>query len=176
LPFQLFDDPNPSSENDVELEVVTLSDGVFGADVPTVNVKDGLFSALRLPRLNTSRVGVIVVLGESTDASNIVSETGNNIDPSLGVMDTHGDEEGFLALLGHETKHTGGATATHGQQEDAILLRPGSAVGKVPNTLLDDLEEGVGVGLIDADFDGVRHSVATYEKVHIRDDEGHSLP
>jgi hypothetical protein len=31
----------------------------------------------------------------------------------------------------------------------------------VPDALLDNVEEGVGVGLVDADLDGVAHAVIT---------------
>ena len=147
------------SDDDDELEVVALVDGVFGRDVPVVDVEDRLGLAMRLPGGDTSRVAALIVLVQNTDGRDIVGETGDDVEPGLVVVDSHGDEEGLLALLGHETEHARGAAASHGELEDAVRLGPGGSIGVVPAALLDDLEEGVGVALVDTDFDAVRHSM-----------------
>ena len=148
------------SDDDVNLEVVAFFDGVFGSDVPIVDVKDRLGLAKRLPGGNTSGVSALIVLVQDTDGGDVVSETGDEIEPGLVVVYANDDEEGLLALLGHEAEHARGTASTHGELEDTIGIGPGSAIGVVPAAQLDDLEEGVGVALEDADLDGVRHSIA----------------
>lgn len=47
-------------------------------------------------------------------------------------------------------------TVSHSEDLLTVVLAPGTAVGIVPGSFLDDVEEGVGVGLVDRDGDGVR--------------------
>jgi len=150
-----------SDDND-ELKVVSFVDGVLGRDVPVVDVQDRLGLAVRLPSRDTRRVvASLVVLLQHPDGGDVVGETGDDVEPGLVVVNAHGDEEGLLAFRGHEAQHACSAAATHGQLVHAVGLGPGAAVGVVPVALLDDLEPGVGVALVDGDFDGIfRHSVA----------------
>lgn len=126
-----------------------------------VGVEDGLGGALGLAGLAADGVDVVVVLGEGGDAGDVVGEAGDDVDPGLVVVHAHGDEEGLLALLGPEAQHPGGAAAAHaeGQGGGAGGRRavPGPARRVVPAPALDEGEEGVGVGLVDADFDAVGH-------------------
>ena len=159
------------SDDNGELEVVSFGDGVLGGNVPVVNVEDRLGLAVRLPRRDTRGVVAIVVLVKHPDGGNVVGETGDDVEPGLVVVDAHGDEEGLLAFRGHEAQHACSAAATHGQLVHAVGLGPGAAVGVVPVALLDDLEPGVGVALVDGDFDGIfRHSVAN-QAMHATDEE-----
>lgn len=133
-------------------------DLIFRRDSPPLLVQDGLAGALRLSRLDSLCMGVVVVLWQSPDAGDVVGEASDNVEPWLVVVNTHSNEEGFIALLSHEAKDTRGTATAHGEGKGSIRLRPCTTVGIVPNTLLDDLEECVGVALVDMDSDGVRHA------------------
>jgi len=144
---------------------VAFVDGVFGGDVPAIDVEDGLGLAMRLPGSDTRRVASLIVLVQATYGRDIVGKTGNDVEPGLVVVDSHGDEEGLFAFLGHEAQHSRGAAATHGELEDAVALGPDSTVGVVPAAHLDDLEESVGVALVDADLNVVGHLVTSQTMV-----------
>lgn len=135
-------------------------DLVFSCDSPPLLVQDGLAGALRLSRLDSLSMRVVVILRQGSDAGDVVGEASDDVEPGLVVVNTHSNEESLLALLSHEAKDTRGTAAAHGEGEDSILLRPCTAVGIVPNALLNDLEECVGVALVDMDLDGVRHAKA----------------
>lgn len=150
-------------DDNVKLEVIALRDLVVGGDGPAVNVEDGLLGPLRLARPGPLG-GAAVVLGQGLDAGDVVGEAGDGVDPGLVVVDAHGDEEGLLALLRLEAEHARGAAVAHGQGVDAVVLAPLGALGVVPAALLHDVEVGVGVALVDADLDGVRHSVKVLGK------------
>jgi hypothetical protein len=144
------------TNNNIKLKVVPLLNLVLGRNVPTINVQNRLLRPLRLPRLRTIR-RIAVVLRQSLNTGDLIPETSNCVNPGLVVVHAERDEEGFLALLGLEAQHARGAAAAHGESQDAVLLGPLGAVGVVPAALLHDVEEGVGVGLVDADLDGVGH-------------------
>lgn len=149
--------PSPLSDGDIKLKVVSLLNLVMGRNVSAINVENRLLSTLRLARSSTVR-RVAVVLGQSLDAGDIVTQASYSVNPGLVVVYTHGDEEALLVLLSLEAEHARGTTAAHGECQDAVLLIPLATVCVVPATLFNDVEIGVGVGLVDTDFDGVGHS------------------
>ena len=112
--------------------------------------------------LDTLGVGIVVVFWKSADAGDIVTETGDDIEPWLRVVDTEGNKEGFLALLCLETDDARGAGASDGEDWDVVLQSPSATVGVVPDALLDDSEVGVLVGLVETEFDCVAHAVESY--------------
>lgn len=83
-------------------------------------------------------------------------ETRGHIAPALVVVDAEGDNEVFVAAF--EAEEAGGAAPAHGEDLLIVDLGPGATVGVVPDGLLDHLEPGVGVALVEAASDGVRHS------------------
>lgn len=145
------------SNDDIKLKVVSLLDLVIGRNVPTINVQDCLLSPLTLPRTGPLR-RITIILRQSLDTGNIITKTSDSVNPGLVVVNAHSDEERFLVLLRLEAQHAGGAAAAHGEGQDAVLLVPLGAVAVVPAAFLHDMEVGVGVGLENADFDGVGHS------------------
>lgn len=71
-------------------------------------------------------------------------------------MDTQGGNE-VLAGVAHEAKRTAGTASAHGKDVGTVGLGPGAAISVLPDGLLNDAEERVGVGLVDLNGDGVRH-------------------
>ena len=82
-------------------------------------------------------------------------ETRGHVAPTLVIVDAESDDEVFVVAF--EAEDAGGATPTHG--EDVLIVgdSPRATVGEVPNGLLDDLEPGAGVALVEAAGDGVGH-------------------
>ena len=146
-----------SSNDDLDLEVVSIGDSVVEGKFAALKVRDAIVGQLRLPLLFPILVAVGVVLGSDDDASLIVGKVGDNVAPMLVVVDAQSDDEVF-ASVGHEAKGTAGSAATHGEHMGPIYFTPRSTVGILPNRLLDDVEEGVLVGLVDLGSDGVTHS------------------
>ena len=147
-----------SSNDDVTLEVVALSDGIVKSQLPPLGILDIVGCELSLPRLRPVSVLVTVVLGLDEDAGLGGAEVRDDVSPPLVVVHTQGDDEP-LAIAGFEAKGPGSTAATHGENVFVVHFGPGAAVGIVPASLLDEFEEGIGVGLIDADGNVVTHSV-----------------
>ena len=143
-----------SSDDDLHLEVVPLSNIVGEGESATLDVGDGVVGQLRLPLLFTVFVRVGVVLGCDDDTSLIVSKVRDDVAPTLVVVDAQRDDEVF-AGVGQETKGAGSSAATHGEDMRSVDFAPCSTVGVVPDRLLDDMEERVLVGLVDLGGDGV---------------------
>ena len=146
-----------SSDDDLDLEVVSLSDGVDKRKLAALEVRDAVVGQLRLPLLLTVFVVIGVVLGSDDNASLVVGEIGDNITPTLVVVDSQSDDEVF-AGVGHEAKGTAGPAATHGEHMGPVDFTPRSTIRVLPDRLLDDVEEGVLVGLVDLGSDRVTHS------------------
>lgn len=144
-----------SSDDDVSLEVVTLRHHKLNLNFPTLHIRGVVFHTLRLP---CSGPLAVVVLGVDDDPSLLVGEVWDDVTPPFVVVDTQGDNELF-AIAGLEAKGTGRAAATHSEHLGTVRLGPGSTVGKLPNGLLNNVEKGVGVGLVDTGLDSVRHSM-----------------
>ena len=136
---------------------MSLSDGVDKRKLAALKVRDAVVGQLRLPLPFPILVTVGVVLGSDDDASLIVGKVGDNVTPTLVVVDAQSDDEVF-ASVGHEAKGTAGPAATHGEHMGPVDFTPRSTVGILPDRLLDDVEEGVLVGLIDLGSDRVTHS------------------
>ena len=146
-----------SSNDDLDLEVVSIGDSVVEGKFAALKVRDAVVGQLRLPLLFPILVTVGVVLGRDDDASLVIGEIGDNVTPTLVVVDAQRNDEVF-AGVGNETEGTTGSTATHGEHMGPVDFTPRSTVGILPDRLLDDVEEGVLVGLVDLGSDGVTHS------------------
>jgi hypothetical protein len=57
-------------------------------------------------------------------------KVGDDVTPTLVVVDTQGDDE-VLASVGLETKGTAGSAAAHGEHMGSVDFRPRSAVSVV---------------------------------------------
>lgn len=145
------------SNDDVDLQVVAVGDGVVVGVVAALSIGNVVAHELPLTRGAAVRVAVAVVLGGNDDTSLIVREVGHDVAPTLVVMHAERDDE-VLARVGDEAKGARGATAAHREDVCAVDLAPGTAIGVVPHRLLDDAEEGLGVGLVDVSGDSVRHA------------------
>ena len=100
-----------------------------------------------------------VVLGLDQEAGFGGAEVRDDVPPPLVVVHTQGDNESLAGIVALEAKGAGSTTATHGKNVLIIHFGPGAAISIVEAGLLDDFEEGIGVGLVDADGDVVTHSV-----------------
>ena len=109
----------------------------------------------------------IVVLGMDGDARLVIGEVRDDVAPPLPVVDADGHET-YLAIVSHEAKGPGSSAATHGKHMLSIRLGPSSTVGKMIDGLFNDVEEGVGVSLVDADSDLVGHSAHDTISVRVR--------
>lgn len=58
-------------------------------------------------------------------------------------------------------KRTAGTGAADREDLRAVALTPATAISIVPDGLLHDVEERVGVSLVDLDLDGVGHAVVS---------------
>lgn len=145
------------SDDDVGGKVVALRLGEFDLVLPTLSVGHAVGDELFLPLIGP--LSTVVVLGVDNDASLVVLQIGDDVAPPLVVVYADSGDE-VLTVIRKEADGAGGAAATHGELVLAIAkLRPTAAVGVLPHRLLDDAEESVGVGLEDAEGDGVAHSV-----------------
>ena len=146
------------SDGDLDLEVVSISNGVNEREFATLEVRDTVSGQLRLPLLFTVLVAVGVVLRGDDDTSLVVLEVGDDVSPTLVVVDAQRNNEVF-AGVGNETKGTASSTTTHGENMNSVDKTPRSTVGVVPDSLLGDAEECIVVGLVDLGRDGVGGSV-----------------
>lgn len=71
-------------------------------------------------------------------------------------MDTQSDDD-VLAAVAEEAKGTGGTARGHGEDVGAVDFGPSAAINIMPDGLLNNVEECVGIGLEDSCGDGVRH-------------------
>jgi hypothetical protein len=142
------------SDDVVGLEVVTISDGELDLEVPSRGTLDTIIGELLLPR--ECPRSIVIIFGKNDEPRVLLRYTGDDIAPSLIIVDTNGEGEDLVTGL--ESKQARGARAIHGKDVGVIHLRPGTAIGKVPDALFDDLEKGVGVGAEDFQLDRVRHA------------------
>jgi hypothetical protein len=142
--------------DDVACEIVTLSNGVNDLDPPALGARN-IEAAELLLADSGAVVASGVVVGVDVRSSVAGRKTGGHVDPALVVVHAEGDDEDLAAGL--EAEDAGGAAAAHGEVLLAVDDGPGAAISVVPDGLFDDLEIGVGVGLVDAGSDGVRHGV-----------------
>ena len=146
-----------SSDDDVALEVVSVGYSVIDRKVATLDVLDVVRRQLLLPLLLTVAVLVRVVLRRDDHTGLVGSEVRDDVTPTLVVVDAQRGDE-VLAGVGREAKGAARSATTHGEHTGSIDIGPRSAVGVVPDGLLDDAEEGVRVGLVDLYGDRVTHS------------------
>ena len=145
------------SDGDLDLEVVSINDGVVERELATLNVRDTVSGQLCLPLLLTVLVAVRVVLRGDDNACLVVLEVGDDISPAFVVVDAQSDDKVFTGV-GNETKGAGSSATTHSENMHSVYKAPRSTVGVVPDRLLDDTEEGIVIGLVDLGRDGVTHS------------------
>jgi len=130
-----------SSNDDLNLEVISLGHSIIELEVATFDVVDIVSRQLLLPLL---RPAAIILRGDS-NASVIVVEIGDYVTPTFVVVDAQGDDE-VLAGVGHETKRPARPAAGHGEHVRSVNQVPGS----LPHyRLLDDVEEYGRVDLVD---------------------------
>ena len=146
-----------SSDNDVALEVVSLGDGVVDGKLAALGVRDAVAGQLGLPLLFAVPVLVGVILGGDDHTRLVVLEVGDDVTPTLVVVDAHRDDE-VLAGVRDETEGTAGSATTHREQMLSVDLAPRPTVSVLPDGLLDAVEESVRVGLVDLGGDGVTHT------------------
>ena len=146
-----------SSDGDLNLEVVSINDGVVVRELASLHVGDTVRGQLCLPLLLTVLVAVRVVLRGDDNASLVVLEVGDDISPTFVVVDAKSDDE-VLVGVGNEAKGATSSTTTHSENMRSVDAAPRSTVGVVPDRLLDKVEECFVIGLVDLDSDGVTHS------------------
>lgn len=155
------------SNNDIKLKVLSLLNTILCRNISTINVQNRLLSLLTLASLGLIS-SLAVVLRQGLDTSDVISQTGDDINPRLVQVHAEGNGESFLALLILEAQQACGAAVAHVEGQHAVLLCPLAAVGVVPAGLLDNVEVGVLVGLVDTDFDGVGHSGGVSQAIEER--------
>jgi len=143
-----------SSNDDLDLEVISFSHSIIELDVATFGVVDIVSRQLILPLLPLVAVCVVVILGRDNDPSLFGGEVSDDVTPTLVVVNAQGDDE-VLACVGHETKRAGRPAAAHSEHVRSPNLVPGSAVSILPHGLLNDAEECIGVSLVDLRGDAV---------------------
>ena len=146
-----------SSNDDVTFEVVPLGNDIVDSNLPTLGIFDAVRRELILPCLFPIFVVIVVVLRMDQDARVGVGEVRDDISPPLVVVHTQGDDE-VLVGVWLEAKGARSATATHVEDAFIVHFGPAAPVGIVPAGLFDNSEEGIGVGLVDADGNLVTHS------------------
>jgi hypothetical protein len=140
--------------NDGAFKVVAISDIEVDLDVPALGAGNIEATELLLSdRRTVVASGVVVGVDVRSRAGR--GETGRYVDPALVVVHTEGDNKVLVAVL--EAEDARGAAAAHGEDLLVAAFGPGATVGVVPDSLLDDLEPGVGLGLVDAGGDLVGH-------------------
>ena len=137
--------------------MVSISDGVEDREFATLGVGDTVRGQLGFPLLLTVLVAVRVVLRGDDDTGLVILEVGNDVAPTLVVVDSQSDDAVFTGV-GNEAKGTASSTTTHSEIQHSVGAAPRSTVGVVPDRLLDDMEECIVIGLVDLDRDGVTHS------------------
>jgi hypothetical protein len=135
-----------SSDDDLDLEVLSFGHSVGERKVATLKVLDIVGRQLRLPLLLAVAVLVGIVLRRDDDASLVGRKVRNDITPTLVAVDTQRDDEVF-ASVGRETKGaTRLATARH-EHVGIVDFAPRSSVNVFSDHLLGDVEERILVGL-----------------------------
>ena len=151
---------NCLANGDRAVEALTLGDVEVDLDIPAVGARNIKAAELLLADRRTV-AAVSVIVGVDVCSSVGRGESGGYIDPAHIVVNAEGDNEELAA--GIEADDAGGAAAAHGEDHLVVDFSPGATVSKVPDSLFDDLEPGVGVILVDAASDGVRHG-SFYER------------
>ena len=145
---------NCLANGDRAVEALTLSDIEVDLDIPAGGARNIEAAELLLAdRRAVAAISVIVGVDERSSIGR--GEAGGYIDPAQVVVNADGDNEVLVA--GIEAHDAGSAAAAHSEDFLVVDFSPGTTVGIVPDRLFDDLEPGVGVILVDAAGDGVRH-------------------
>lgn len=137
---------------DIATKAVTLRDGVVDLEQPSLRVPHAVIRQLLLPCICPELS--IVVLRVDGKTALLSSEARNDITPALVIVNTNSDDDVLGPFVGSEAESARGTAVTHFEDVLAVDLRPSSIV---PDGLLDDTEEGVGVLLMDANRNRVRH-------------------
>ena len=145
---------NCLANSDRAVEALTLSDVEVDLDIPAGGARN-IEAAELLLADRRAFAAVSVIVGVDVPSSVGRGEAGGYIDPAQVVVNAEGDNEVLVA--GMEAHDAGSAAAAHGEDLLVVDFSPGATVSIVPDGLFDDLEPGVGVILVDAASDGVRH-------------------
>jgi len=145
---------NCLGNNDRAVKVLTVGAIEVDLDIPALGTRNVERAELLFADRRTI-IASSVVVGVDVHSSVGRRESGGHVDPALVVVDAEGDNE--VLIFAFEAEDAGCATAAHGEDLLLVDYGPGATVGVVPDSLLDDLEPGVGVLLVDAASDGVRH-------------------
>jgi len=144
---------NCLANGDRAVEALTLSDVKVDLDVPASGGRSIEGAEVLLADLRALALSVVVGVDVLSSVSR--AEAGGDIDPALVVVNTKGDNEVLVGVF--EAEEAGGTAAAHGEDLLPVDFGPAATVTEVPDRLFDDLEPGVGVGLVDTASDGVRH-------------------
>jgi len=144
---------NCLANGDRAVEALTLSDIEVDLDIPASGGRSIEAAEVLLADLRALALSVVVGVDERSSVSR--AGAGGDIDPALGVVDAKGDNEVLLGVF--EAEEAGGTAAAHGEDLLSVDVGPAATVTEVPDRLFDDLEPGVGVGLVDTAGDGVIH-------------------
>jgi hypothetical protein len=146
-----------SSNDDVDLEVMSVGHSVVKRKGATFIVLHTVTRQLLLPLSHTIGLVGAVVLRVDDDASLLISQVGDDITPTLVVVDAQRNDE-VLAGVGHETKGARRSATAHSEYLGSVSFAPCSAISKIPGGPLDDAEECILLGLGDLCGDIVSHS------------------
>lgn len=146
-----------SSNNDVDREGISLGHSIVERKFATFRVGDRVGRQLRMPLLLPVGIVRVVILRVDVDTSPAGTEVCDNITPTLVCIDAQCDDE-VLAGVRHETKGAGRSATAHREYLLIVNFAPRSAISILPDSLLDDAEECVRIGLVDPRCDCVTHS------------------
>jgi hypothetical protein len=147
-----------SSDDDIDLEVVSIGYSIVERNFATFGVLDTVSCQLPLPLLLPVAVIVAIVLRGNDDTSLFISEVRDNVAPTLVIVNAQSDDELLVAGLILKAKGATGSATAHLEHMGLIDFAPCPAVSEVPDRLFDDAEECVRVGLVDARGNSVTHS------------------
>ena len=99
---------------------MSISDGVVEREFATLGVGDTVSDQLRLPLLFTVLVAVRVVLRGDDDTGLVVLEIGDDIAPTLVVVDAQSDDKVFTGV-GNETKGAGSSATSHRENKHSVV-------------------------------------------------------
>ena len=145
---------NCLGNNDRAVKVQTVGDIEVDLDIPALGTRNVERAELLLAD-RRANIATSVVVGVDVRSSAGRGETGGHVDPALVVVDAEGDNK--VLVVEFEAEDAGCAAAAHGEDLLLVDYGPGATVGVVPDSLLDDPEPGVGVPLVYAASDAVRH-------------------
>jgi hypothetical protein len=136
---------------DVGPEILATVNRVLDADFPARGTGNAVSRKLLLPLSLPSASPV--VLGLNSGASLVAPNVLHNVAPPFVVVDANGNDD-LLANVGLEADGAASSVAPHRQDQLAVRrLSPDPTISEAPGSFFDDMEVGVGVGLVNAQSD-----------------------